>query len=331
MPINKLRHNFYFTVFLLLIGVTTLSSAVKAQTVGSMQQTQSATDMVAPVYRNDLQCGGFIEYGFSSNYEIVGAQQEESRRVFSQGDYVYINGGKEQGLSVGQEFSIVRPRGMIKGGWTKKKSWLGVFTQEIGHLRVTAVKDRVSVAMIDASCETAMFGDLLRPVKQRTAPERYDTENINRFSDPNGKRDGRILLARGARELVATNDIVYIDLGREDNIKVNDAFTIFRRAGKGTVTHFRDDDVVDVASGGYESFAFKGGKFSNQAYRVKNPNMTGIYGPTTNFPDVKKRRPRVPRKILGELVVTDVQERTATAIITRVAEEIHPGDYIELQ
>ncbi len=67
------------------------------------------------------------------------------------------------------------------------------------------------------------------------------------------------------------------------------------------------------------------------ANRVKHPNSNGVYGPTTNFPKIKRRRPPMPRKIVGEIVVTDVQQRTATAIVTRVAEEIHTGDHIELQ
>ena len=37
------------------------------------------------------------------------------------------------------------------------------------------------------------------------------------------------------------------------------------------------------------------------------------------------------RKIVGELVVIDVQTRTATAIITRVAGEVHTGDLVEIQ
>ena len=47
--------------------------------------------------------------------------------------------------------------------------------------------------------------------------------------------------------------------------------------------------------------------------------------------EVKRHRPLMPRKIVGELVVIDVQERTATAIITRVAGEVHTGDWVEIQ
>jgi hypothetical protein len=39
----------------------------------------------------------------------------------------------------------------------------------------------------------------------------------------------------------------------------------------------------------------------------------------------------MPRKIVGEMVVIDVQRRTATAIITRVVSEVHTGDWVEIQ
>jgi hypothetical protein len=39
----------------------------------------------------------------------------------------------------------------------------------------------------------------------------------------------------------------------------------------------------------------------------------------------------MPRKIVGEIVVLDVNVRTATAIITRVAAEVHTGDWVEIQ
>jgi hypothetical protein len=39
----------------------------------------------------------------------------------------------------------------------------------------------------------------------------------------------------------------------------------------------------------------------------------------------------MPRKIVGEMVVINVDARTATAIITRVVGEVHTGDWVEIQ
>jgi len=67
------------------------------------------------------------------------------------------------------------------------------------------------------------------------------------------------------------------------------------------------------------------------APRVQDPNNNGVYGPIETKPKVIRHRPPVPRKVVGEMVIFNVQQRTATAIITRVAQEVHTGDYVEIQ
>ena len=44
----------------------------------------------------------------------------------------------------------------------------------------------------------------------------------------------------------------------------------------------------------------------------------------------KEGRPFL-RKVVGEAVVINVKERTATVVITRNAQEIHTGDWVEIQ
>ena len=87
---------------------------------------------------------------------------------------------------------------------------------------------------------------------------------------------------------------------------------------------------------GFQSDRFRGGGFSNQGSRAKDStafvNAEGRYRyrPITTR-EVKQHRPLMPRKIVGEMVMIDVQTRTATAIITRVVGEVHTGDWVEIQ
>ncbi len=327
---------------LLLTMCASLSSVVAQTGSSSNNPVQQPTPipMILPAEKgaarvagsNETYCGGFIQYAPApNNLQIVGGEQEQEKYNYAQGDYVYINAGSQQGVTVGQEFSVVRPRGQFTSDFTRKKGWLGVYTQELGRLRVVDVKERVSVAQVTFSCEMMLLGDLLRGANQRVAPFTREEVALNRFANPTGKQNGRIVLARDGREAPSVNQIVYIDLGTEDNIKPGDYFTIYRPVGTGNVTRFRDEEVTATALSGFESDRYKGGKFSNQAQRVKDPNNTGVYGPMVTTPDVKSKRPPMPRKIVGELVILSVQQRTATAVITRVAQEVHTGDYVELQ
>lgn len=282
--------------------------------------------------KRNLYCAGFIQFAPAPRYlEIAGAEEEQEQLVYGEADYLYINQGSADGMKVGNMYTVVRPRGQFQSKFSKKKGWLGTYFQEIGVVRVVVVKEKVSVAFVEAACDTIVFGDLLRAFEERNNPALAPEAPLNRFEDPTGKQNGRIILARDNQELLSRNNVVFVDLGEEDGVKPGDYMTIYRPLGKGRSTGFREDNVAISSSGGFESDVFKGGPFSTSSPRVKDTNYNGVYGPTTSIPDVKNRRPVMPRKIVGELVILSVQQRTATAVITRVAQEIHTGDYVEVK
>jgi hypothetical protein len=311
------------------------AEAQTASGVAGRTQNASANALPKPLpaaLESELSCAGYIEYEPNySGFEVVGAEQEQEKVTFSTGEIVFINAGAQQGVSVGQEFQVVRPRGRFSTKLSHKLGTLGVYTQEIGRLRVTVVKDRVSVAQVTNGCDVILLGDLLRGVPNLISPPAGDTADLDRFADPTGKQNGRIVLARDAREMISRHQIVYIDLGTEDNVKEGDRLTVYRPAGTGNITRYHDEEVAPASSYGFESDRFRGGKFSIQAQRVENPNRDGLRGPIMTTPEVKRRRPPMPRKIVGEIVLLNVQARTATAVITRVAQEIHTGDFVEVK
>ena len=345
MRIKNLLSKTFSSLFLL--SACALLNTASAQTVSAQSSSPapSPTPSIilpqgpssAPVVAGsaELYCAGFIQYAPAPiSPEIVGGEQEQEQRSYKESDFVYINAGSQQGVHVGQEYAIVRPRGQVTSKFTAKKGWLGVYMKELGRLRVVNVKDRVSVAVIENSCETVLLGDLLRQVNNRVSPPQRQELTLDRFADPTGKQKGRIVLARDGREMVSRNQIVYIDLGAEDNIKAGDYFTIYRPLGTGNLDSVVNEEIARSESGGFESDRYRGGKFSNQSQRTKDyTNTRGVFfkdEPVTTH-EIKRHRPPMPHKIVGELVILNVQTRTATAIITRVAQEIHTGDFVELQ
>ena len=279
----------------------------------------------------ELHCGGYIrQTPLPSLGQIVGGEEEQDQNTYTQGDYIYLNAGADKGVRVGQEFAVIRPRGTVKSKFSRKGS-LGTYVQEVGQLRVVSVKDKVSVAVVATSCETMLLGDLLTDVPARNVTLPLAVTNFDRFAEPSGKATGRIVLARDAQELAVRNQIVYIDLGAEDNVRTGDRLTIFRPVGKNDITNVREGEVSRGATGDFGSDHFKGGKFGNMAQRSKE-SSSGVYnGNAINTSDVKAARPKLPRKNVGEMVILNVQERTATAMITVTAQEIHTGDYVEIK
>jgi hypothetical protein len=95
-------------------------------------------------------------------------------------------------------------------------------------------------------------------------------------------------------------------------------------------------EIARGRASGFQSDIFRGGGVSIQAQRAKDStafvedNGHYHYRPITTH-EIKRHLPLMPRKIVGEMVIIDVQSRTATAIITRVASEAHTGGWVEIQ
>jgi hypothetical protein len=277
--------------------------------------------------RNNVYCAGYVQNSpINTDRKIVGALDETDRFMLAEKDFVYINAGANKGVQVGDMFSVVRPRGQVRTKWTKKGS-LGFYTQEIGALEVIRVKNEVSVARVKTSCDNILLGDLVQPAQVRAVPDYRQRPAMDLFGDPSGKAVGRLFMARDNVEAIARDFIVYIDLGAEDNVQVGDYLTIFRPLGDGN-PYFGDWGESVAARDDFGSFEYRGGQFSNQAPRKSGEQARGKVVTTKK---AKEDRPSMIRKVVGEMVILNVKERTATALITRNAQEIHTGDWVEVQ
>ncbi len=317
------------TLFIILIGLTAIGFAQKPQPRPTPTVLLNQNNRELPVAgSNNLYCAGYIESGsVNTGYEVVGADNEKDQHIYAQGDFLYISAGANRGVKVGDKFSVIRPRGKVSKQWTRKTS-LGFYVQEVGMVEIVRVKNEVSVARVKTSCDNLLLGDLLQPVPPRTSPLFEKRPALDLFGEPSGKASGRIVMARDNQELLSTEQIVYVDLGAEDNVKVGDHLTVFRSLGTGNIFDKVEKEELLNTEGGYQSEEYKGGKFSSQTGRKKGEQATGAVVTTE---DAKSRRPNYLRRVVGELVILNVKERTATAVITRNTSEIHTGDMVEIQ
>jgi hypothetical protein len=322
-----------FVVRTLLFGVltlfvTSLCIAQSSTPAPMMELKMQAKRRLDVATGNNLYCAGLIQTTpIDTDKFIVGAHNEADTFQFAQNDYLYINGGRNQNVSVGDTFAVVRPRGEVTSKWTNK-DYLGFFVQEVGALEVVNVKNDVSVVIVKTSCDTILIGDLIQPTQRRWSPPHTVTPVLNRFGDPSGKQTGRVIMARDLADLITRDFIVYVDLGGEDDLHVGDKLTIFRELHAGNVTTHSQKENLTSRDYGFESFRYRGGKFSNQSGRKKGERA---YGNEVTSKWAKAQRPPDLRKVVGEAVVLNVRERTSTVVITKTGQEIHPGDWVELQ
>lgn len=314
-------------VFLVILALAIFSFGQTPTATPTMVFNGLKKDM--PVAeRTNLYCAGYIQNSpVNTSFELIGADDEYEQRVYGQGDFVWLNQGANNGVKVGDMFAVTRPRGKFNTRLSPKRK-LGIYIQEVGAVEVVKVKDNVSVARVKISCDNFLLGDLLQPMSTRTSPLFQDRPALDVFADPTGKATGKIVMARDGREALSKEQIVYIDLGVEDNVQVGDYLTIYRPLGTGGPVNSVQDETMSARDPGYQSGTKRGGKFSNQAPRKRGTEADGRIVTTG---DVRERRPAGLRKIVGEMVILNVKERTATALITRNAQEIHTGDMVEVQ
>ena len=299
------------------------------------QRTQPASDVIMPgeskpasVARgSNLYCAGYIQQSaMATGNRIVGGDDEADKYNYDERDFMYINMGANKGVSVGDVFSVVRPRGQVHSRWTRKND-IGYYVQEVGALEVIKVKAEVSVARIKSSCDSFLLGDIVQLTAKRDSPLVEKRPALDLFSDPSGKARGRVLMSRDGAEMLTRDFIAYVDLGADDNVQIGDRLTVFRPLGKGNLFEYPQKEEVPTRDYGFHSDVYAGDKFSNQAARKSGDKADGN---TVMTRDAKKGRPEL-RKVVGEAIVLNVKERTATVVITRTAQEIHTGDWVEIQ
>lgn len=327
MSFQKFYTTSFGTLFLVLFVLAASALAQKPTPTPRLIVNQDTRKM--PVAgSNSLYCAGYVETGeVNTDNKIVGGEFEQDQHIYSQDDNLYISMGTNRGVKVGDKFAVIRPRGRVETRWTKKKN-LGFYVQEVGAVEVVNVKAEVSVVRVVTSCDNFLLGDLLQAIPSRTSPLFEQRPALDPFMDSSGKVSGRIFMARDGQELLGRDQIVYIDLGSEDSVKVGDYLTIYRTLGKGNIVDREADESLSAREDGFQSEEYRGGKFSNQAGRKAGSKAEGRVITTAQ---TKRSRPKNLRNVVGEIVILNVKEKTATAVITRTRQEVHTGDSVELQ
>jgi hypothetical protein len=184
---------------------------------------------------------------------------------------------------------------------------MGTMWDDEGRVKVVVARPDVSIAQVEHSCDYVQRGDILLPFVERPAPPLKSGANFDRFAPSNGKQMAMVITGKKYQQQVGNNDVVYINLGNDQGVKVGDYFRIFRYQGT-------EHEAV------YQTH--------RNAFDVE-----GVLGPTEGFGRVptKYNWSNVPREDLGEGVVLRTGPNSSTVLITFSLREIYPGDYVEVE
>jgi hypothetical protein len=107
----------------------------------------------------DLYCSIMIWDEKKPKIKIIGAEREYEKEIMSDGDVVYINKGKEDGLEQGQLFIILEIEINVPG--------FGPVAYKRGRLRVMDLAANRASAVIEKSCGWIRIGNYLIPFEPK--------------------------------------------------------------------------------------------------------------------------------------------------------------------
>lgn len=174
----------------------------------------------------DVYCSGYIESPRKPlAMRLKGAELEKIE--MATGDVVYVNQGAKQGLEPGARYSVIRTIGPVTHPKSHKK--LGVYVKRLGTIRLMAVQEAVSTAVVESACENMVPGDELVPWDEISIPRRrgmppFDAKQI----EASGGATGWIVAFRDQLTAVGSGYVAYADLGGDSGVKPGDVLSIYR-------------------------------------------------------------------------------------------------------
>jgi hypothetical protein len=253
-----------------------------------------------------VYCSGFVtDQKVPDEMRLISGEQSNYKVTFGQGDYVYINRGVNQGVKVGDEFSVLRPTADgIKMPWfrwqNKLMKVMGTPYSDLGRIRVVVVQPKVSIAQVVFNCDFMQRGDILQAFQERPAPTFKDPSPFDHFAAPSAKPVAMVVSSTGFHQSSGTNDTIFVNLGVSQGVKVGDYFRVFRYEGS-------RNDTMDPG----KDYQFKLWGFGSTPTRY-------------NWDDL-------PREVLGEGIVLNVSRNSSTVLLTYSTIEIYAGDYVEIE
>jgi LysM repeat protein len=180
----------------------------------------------------DLYCSGFIVPDVGGwKVRIVGNEEENYKVALSTFDIVYLNQGEADGISPGDEFTILQDVRKINHPINGEP--LGDYVVQTGRLKVVATQERTSTAQITYACDASLVGDYLVPFEPKEVPNLSDLPPVDRFSLEGPNQKGYIIFAKDDLTSLGENNEVQIDVGAADGITVGTRLIVYRNQTQG--------------------------------------------------------------------------------------------------
>jgi hypothetical protein len=272
-------------------GTIVVTPPTETAVIGQARATVEAAPQPLG-YESDLHCFGYLgppNEKFPA--QVIGAENLAEQIDYMTSDLLYINGGYDRGLKVGDEFWLVSPEQMVVHPATGRD--LGRFYEYRGRAVVESVEPRTASIRVTNACTDVTMGSYLKPFEPIPIPLARKSAPAVAGDPPSGKVRGRIVFTRDGIVAVGSDHTIIVDLGYAEGLEPGDFLTIYRYAAG------REYGIRPVG-----------------AYWVNLPPPPGTF---------------IPRTYLGEVAILAVGDRWAIGRVSDSYRLIEVGDEVELK
>jgi hypothetical protein len=243
-------------------------------------------------YETNVYCFGYMGPPHEAfPFTIVGAESLVEQNDFITGDLMYLDGGLDRGLKVGDEFWVVTEENDVYH--PTSNAYLGRFYQFRGRAVTLSVEERTATVRISASCGDIPVLATLKPFEPIPIPLARKTPPAVAGDPASGKALGHIVQSKDGLVCIGSDSVVLVDMGVDKGLQPGDFLTIFRYAAG------REYGIRPVGA----------------AWITKEP-PPGM---------------QIPRTYLGEIAVLVVGDRWAVGRVSESYRLIEVGDQVELK
>ncbi len=153
----------------------------------------------------------------------------DGRDAMSQYDTVFINRGDKDGLTIGQEFRIIRPVRRIRD--PRSGVFLGWLVKVVGRFRTDCLQKETATGQIVQSFDYAGVGDRLEPYTPVTVPsDHYLSPKLAGPCLPSSTgTEARLLASQDDRDTIGEGDVVYLNRGQDSGIIPGMRLAVYRQ------------------------------------------------------------------------------------------------------
>lgn len=192
--------------------------SVQNKTAPATTTTENLADVVKERTYSVRGSEGFIlESNTKPAGTIIGINN--NRNIAGDDDILYTNIGKERGVKGGEKFSVFREDGTVSHPITNEI--MGIKITPLGTIQLTDLEKTTSRAIVTKTIQEITPGSYLMPArdnKRREIPLKMATRDLK----------GYIVDSYSGISIIATGDIVYIDLGSDHGAEPGNMLYVVR-------------------------------------------------------------------------------------------------------